>query len=326
MASIYDSLALRGAQVPVASGILDNPTHFSSAKFSEDHASNRTLARLFIPMTPDQAQQYKQTVRSNVKSHDLSDILDSLVVTVENNAVIGGGYLYFLLSQASEPLQESVNIVKTSGDQYVTYTYGSQPPVFSYAGILPNTLQDDWRLAFLLMYMFLTRASALAKYQKSVVLAYDNLLITGSFLSQQQTFNAETQRYAQFNFNLLVKKITILNREPLTPAGDNASFGGAGVFGGLGAKDLLGLASSVSGTDVSPSKSLITATDSPRRSRGDEPPNFEEIAENVREGLINAQGIFYQRRLEDRTTVGYRIGEVFPETIREPDLDAPFEE
>lgn len=327
MSKIYEGTVV-GTTAPVWQGVLDDPINFSSSKYNENHASSETLARLFIPMTQKEAEQYKAAVRANVKSHDLSDILDSLVVTVQNNAVNGGGYFYFLLAQASEPLQEAVNIVKTSGDQYVTYTYGSQPPVFSYSGILMNTLQDDWRTAFLLLYMFLIRASELAKYQKSVVLAYDNLLITGSFLSQQQTFNAESQRHSMVNFNLLVKKITILNRQPLhtsslfpgSAAEDPAAFGGAK------ARDLLGLVSSVSGIDVAATSSLKVAADSPARSSGDTPPTAAEAQQATVDALVDVFGNFVSLAADGRTRVGYKVGSVFPEAIRYPNLDAPLVE
>jgi len=307
-------------------GVLTNDTYFSSAKFHEDPTSNRTMARLFIPMTPAQANQYAQTVRANVKSQDVDDILNALVVSVEESCTIGGGYLYFLLSQATEPLQEAVNIVKTAGEQYVTYAYGSQPPVFSYSGVLMNTLQDDWRTAFLLLYMFLIRTTQLAKYQKSVVLAYDNLLITGSLLSQQQTFNAEAQRHSMLNFSMLVKKITILNREPLHP--DLWRIKPRTTAKGFisPSNDLLGLVSSVSGTGVSATDSLKVLAASPRRSRDDTPPTDEAMQLETLDRVLDEVGSIasqYDAGYDSqfaRTRLGYKVGTVYPEAVREPDL------
>jgi hypothetical protein len=286
MTKLYDTALDAAKGFSPKNGLFNSEVFYSSPKYSEDNQSTKTLARLFIPMTPEDADRYSAAVRRSVKG-DIKDILDSLIVRV-SGVPLGGGYLYFLLGSASEPHRENLQVVQTMSDDYVTYTFGESPPVFTYTGILPNTLQSDWRIAFYLLYDQLVRASKLALYRKSVVLSYDNLLITGALASLDQNLRAEAQTYASFNFGFLVKKITVLSRSKITPI--SASEADSAAFGiGITGTNLLGLVASVSGSGVSSPTPLKTSADSAPRASGDSAPTKEESeAATVASAAANA--------------------------------------
>ena len=128
--------------------------------------------------------------------------------------VAGGyGYIDFLLQQVQESYQEKIQIVDVLSDNYVSYCFGQNPPVFNYTGLLYNSLQDDWRAAFTVLYQEMLRATKLARQKQVVILSYDDVFVTGVLISMSQTLVAETQIAAAFNFSMLVKRYDVNQRD-----------------------------------------------------------------------------------------------------------------
>jgi hypothetical protein len=117
-----------------------------------------------------------------------------------------GGYIDFLLQQAQESFTEKFEAVDVLSDNYVSYFYGQQPPIFQYSGILLNSKQDDWRLAFMDIYHEFLRGTKMARRQMVVVLAYDDVFVTGVLVSMSQALNADLELAVPFNFQMLVKR------------------------------------------------------------------------------------------------------------------------
>ena len=173
------------------------------------------MARLFIPFASETARKvFVRTVPQ--QSRALAEHL-----AVSNNTAKGGkpygmGYIDFLLQSASEQYAEKLQVVDAVGDNYIAYYLGQNPPVFQYSGVLLNSYQDDWRAAFTLLYNDILRGTMLARRKVVAVLAYDDVLITGSLNNFSNMLNADFETMAQFNFSMLVKRYDFSSRSPRT--------------------------------------------------------------------------------------------------------------
>ena len=125
------------------------------------------------------------------------------------DARVGLGYIDFLLENARESFQEKVQIVDVVGDNFVAYFFGSKPPIFQYTGTLINSLQDDWRSAFTIIYNDIIRGTELARRKVLVTLSYDNMAVSGALIDMSQMFASNQQTSASFNFSLLVYRIDV---------------------------------------------------------------------------------------------------------------------
>ena len=173
---------------------------------SNDDRSLQTQARLLIPM-PDKL--YKKYLASFVGEETRALAEAITAPSGKDRADLPNGYIDFLLTQAREGFEEKVQIVDVVGDNYVAYFFGQRPPIFSYEGVLMNTMQDDWRLAMLLLYQNVIRGTQLARRNTMVTLAYDNLAVTGALVGMDQSLTAEMQMAAQFSFQILVKRLDV---------------------------------------------------------------------------------------------------------------------
>jgi len=153
------------------------------------------MARLFVPY----AQKYLKAgcPASHIK------YAEALSTTGPNYS---GGYIDFLLQQAQENFTEKFEAVDVLSDNYVSYFYGQQPPIFQYSGILLNSKQDDWRLAFMDLYHEFLRGTKMARRQMVVVLSYDDVFVTGVLVAMNQALNADLELAVPFTFQMLVKR------------------------------------------------------------------------------------------------------------------------
>lgn len=176
---------------------------------TNDDNSLKTQARLLIPF-PD-SKTFKDYQASFLGySNDVKRLANTIGVPARKDYTKGAvGYVDFLLTQAQEGFEEKLQVVDVVGDNYVAYFFGQRPPIFSYQGVLMNTKQDDWRLAMLLMYQNVIRGTQLARRNTMVTLAYDKLAVTGALVNMTQILTAEMQMAAQFNFQILVKRIDV---------------------------------------------------------------------------------------------------------------------
>lgn len=176
-----------------------------------DAENRETMARLYVELadTSDTAvQAYLAALPTDPATQSLARVLLG-----DLRGPSGGvGYIEFLLGQVQESSQEAVQIDKSLSDTFVTYSFGRNPMIWSFAGTLLNTLQDEQRMGFFLAYEYLLRASSCAKGGAVVHLRYDDFIITGVFLSSGQTLTAEAETGVSFSFQMLVWAVTPCRR------------------------------------------------------------------------------------------------------------------
>lgn len=132
--------------------------------------------------------------------------------TVRRNAnVHSNGYLDFLIQQIQMPLQEKVQISETLNDGYVLFAFGQSPPIWTFSGVLLNTVQDDQASNMFRLYTQILRATQLARRQKSMSLSFDSYVVNGSMMNLNLAMAAQNELYMQFSFQLVVKRVFITN-------------------------------------------------------------------------------------------------------------------
>lgn len=170
------------------------------------------MARMFIPFADKAAREAFIRSVPNGEAQTLARVLAASGQGTTDRE--GLGYIDFFLQNAQESLQEKFQVADILGDNYVSYFFGSQPPVFNYTGVLMNTYQDNWRNAFTLMYNMLIRGSMLARNKVVVSLAYDDVIVTGALLNLTETLSADNEMAVPFTFSMLVKEYTFYPRAP----------------------------------------------------------------------------------------------------------------
>jgi len=173
--------------------------------------SLNTMARLFIPFSkPETRDAFVASFSGPAKN--LANALATTGEKASNANGWGVGYIDFLLQQAVETYQEKLQVADVLSDNYVSYFFGQSPPMFQYQGTLLNSMQDNWRAAFTTMYHDIIRGTKLARKKLVVVLAYDDVFVTGVLAGMTQTLTAEFELAASFSFQMLVKRYDIVPR------------------------------------------------------------------------------------------------------------------
>lgn len=129
----------------------------------------------------------------------------------QRQSVSTNGYLDFFIQQAALGFQEKFSVSETLGDNFVAYFFGQSTPIWPFTGWLLNTVQDDQATNFMRLYLELLRGTALARRQKTVTLKIDSYLITGSMTNLNMQFQSQAEIYVPFSFQLLVRKVQIVN-------------------------------------------------------------------------------------------------------------------
>ena len=176
------------------------------------------MARLFIPIGDAAREPFINALppraRSLAEQLVVSDWTRLPTSNVNRGSSGGFGYIDFLLQSANEQYNEKLQIADAVGDNYVGYYLGHQPPVFQYAGTLLNSYQDNWRTAFTILYNDILRGTMLARKKLVVVLAYDDVMVTGSLNNLSQLLTANFELMASFSFSMLVKRYDVNTRSP----------------------------------------------------------------------------------------------------------------
>ena len=180
-----------------------NPAMTPKYHTNNNEVSLGYMARMFIPF---EDPALGEAFVNSFGEDDATKILATALTSA------GYGYLDFLLQRADEPQQEKFQVVDVLSDNYVSYFYGRQPPMFQYSGVLLNTVQDDWRMAFHLMYNKLLRGTKMARHKTVVTLAYDDIFVTGVLVNMQQSLSADMEIAVPFSFTMLVKQIDLHTR------------------------------------------------------------------------------------------------------------------
>ncbi len=166
-----------------------------------------TLARMYIRVTASERRLFDASVADeNLRRN----ILPRLVGTAQAE-VTDTGYIDFFLQSINSGLTEKYQVVETLADNYVAYFFGQSAPIWQFSGVLLNTVQDDQFSAWIRLYTAVLRGTQLARRGKVVSLRYDNFVVTGTILNTTWQQNAQNEMSVPFGFQLLVKRLMIVN-------------------------------------------------------------------------------------------------------------------
>ena len=168
-----------------------------------------SMARILIPFSNE---KLRERYIASFKDASMRQIIEKVAVSKKSSAYAnagGLGYIDFLLQNINESFSEKVDIIDVLSDNFVSYFFGQAPPIFTYQGTFLNTCQDDWRAAFTLLYANALRGTKLARHRRLATLTYDNVAVTGTFITSNQTLTAEMETAASFSFSMLVKRYDV---------------------------------------------------------------------------------------------------------------------
>lgn len=211
-------------------GVFGGQNIAMSPKYNTNNKSVDYMARLFVPLPNIAARtRFLDSINNgsgDAKQAEAKRIAEVLAISGGTFGETGSGYIDFLLTQAQESYSEKVQISEVLSDNFISYFFGASPPVFNYTGVLYNTLQNDWRSAFSILYHQVIRGTQLARRKVSLCLAYDNVIVTGAMLNMNQSLDASQQMAASFSFSLLVKQYYIWrpDNSPVTNMSPKAKF------------------------------------------------------------------------------------------------------
>lgn len=109
-----------------------------------------------------------------------------------------GGYANFLLTRVRGSLDEKMQITETFGDGEVVYYFGRQPLIFSMAGFLIDSVDNDWFVDWLNMYGHVMRGSQLAQNYELLKIVLPNMDLIGTM--SHMSFEQDSQNDVQINF------------------------------------------------------------------------------------------------------------------------------
>lgn len=117
----------------------------------------------------------------------------------------------FFLESVTENREEKVQVIDSFGE-WTALFFGGRPEVYTYSGTLLNARNHDWANEFSENYDNFLRGTQAVRYQATIFLQYDNMLVQGYMLNSTFQRNALTDKGVPFSFSLLV-----IARSPLNP-------------------------------------------------------------------------------------------------------------
>jgi len=206
------------------------PKYAINEGFRED-LFRKTMARMFVRIDQSEMPLFLSSIadthtRSKLAGHIAGDPVrartnpnssgtsDPHPEIIRNRNVSTNGYLDFLIQNVQMPLQEKVQVSETLSDNYVAYTFGQAPPVWSFTGALINTVQDDQASNMFRLYTHILRATQMARRQKSLSLSFDSYVVNGVMMNINMTLASNNELVVPFSFQLLVKRVFITNYTP----------------------------------------------------------------------------------------------------------------
>lgn len=187
-----------------------------------------TLSRLYVRVDTSEMNRFLGSIADQHTKDHLAGRLVGDPTRQQQNRTTGGagttdttvraestlstnGYLDFFIQQATMPLREKMDVKEVLSDNYASFFFGQAAPVWSFTGWLFNTVQDDQTTNFLRLYLEILRGTQLARRQKVVSLKIDSYVITGVLISTSFNLRAETETCVPFQFEILVKRVAIVN-------------------------------------------------------------------------------------------------------------------
>lgn len=145
-----------------------------------------------------------------------------------------GGYADFLLTQVRCSLDEKLQIVETFGDGEVVYYFGRQPIVFTMAGILIDSVDNEWFVKWMTMYGQVMRGTQLAQNYELLQIVLPNMDVIGTIPHMSWSQDSSNDTLISFEFQFLAKQIipkpVVVPGAPLSNAASLIDFSSADSF------------------------------------------------------------------------------------------------
>jgi len=117
----------------------------------------------------------------------------------------GGSFRYsnFLLQSVAESREEKSQIVETFGEPYIFF-YGERPRIIQCQGTLLNSEDFNWRAEWWENYEKYLRGTKCVQNKTRVLLAWDDIVVQGYFLSASASESSEAPLLVSFSFQLFL--------------------------------------------------------------------------------------------------------------------------
>jgi hypothetical protein len=122
-------------------------------------------------------------------------------------------YVGFFAVNISEESAEKYEILPLVGDSFATFFYGSAPRQLDMAGIVFNTVEDNWRDAFDILYREYARATAAARDNVIAQIKFGDRVVTGHIISMNQQLDAANPAVASFTLKVIVRDVAYTSVE-----------------------------------------------------------------------------------------------------------------
>jgi hypothetical protein len=124
-------------------------------------------------------------------------------------------YSNFILQQVQEQRVEKQQIIETFGEDYIFF-FGERPRIMTFAGVLLNTKDFNWKNEFLENYERYLRGTRLVEQNARLYLYFDDLVIEGYILQSSVNYSSDMPYHVQFSFQMYVCQYSDLSRPGVT--------------------------------------------------------------------------------------------------------------
>ncbi len=127
-------------------------------------------------------------------------------------------YIGFFAVQISEQSAEKYEVIPLVGDDFATFFYGASPREVTINGIVFNTIEDNWRDAFDILYREYARGTSAAKSSAIAQIKYGDRVITGYIVAFDTSLDAASPAVASFNCKMVVRDVaytSVQNKDEL---------------------------------------------------------------------------------------------------------------
>lgn len=181
--------------------------------FQEKMGAGHRMARIFLPSGMKSVVESVVASNGGNVSQSGGDPLSSLTSD--------DGYFDFMVTSVDESFDDRYQVMETLGDNYALFGLGKKPSVFNFSGVLLNTVENDWRVAFIYMYQQYISISQLAKFRDGnfrnfMTIRYDSMFAQGALLGLRTSIRAENEMVTPFSFTMLVTRLTWVNLDTVS--------------------------------------------------------------------------------------------------------------
>lgn len=192
-----------------AGGMLAQYIQGATPKFAKNSGFRHdlyrdTMSRIFVRVEEPELELFRSSVAD---AHVREQLLPRLIGDPTANA----GYIDFVLTEMSLQFSENMQITQGLGDGFVLYTFGQNPPMATFQGVLLNTVQDDQATNFTKLYLEVLRATALARRSKLASIRVDTDIYTGAMMNLNLSKRGATEVAVPFSFQFIITRIAVIN-------------------------------------------------------------------------------------------------------------------